>query len=741
VKYLTKGLKRALWVGGGDSGPLNEFLKYPDIELVVGLELDQTVTRRAFKYMAARPHYDDPRVQWWYGDATKSILMLPKEYFGSFDLVVVDLSDTVFSLAVSNELDVIEAISLLLRPGGIFEMNELFLKKVSKVFEYAVHYQFTDVPKICDQAAIFASNDVDFLSQPLTEHTFVENATLLVERDSMKTRHQFDRIHDYRHNPNPAFKKLCKKMEGESEEKPQSQAPGIMMIVEAENLSANLTSPENVRRSIIKAIKEVGLSVLPETSAGSSFPSFVIAMKEGYVAARIWSDLKYCALDIHLWSSFDSHEALKEAIVVKAFGGNIYDKSTSAYRIVAGGMFGLSNWKEESKKHGPQISQVCEDKTQVLRDQSSGPEVYKKALETTMDAFQGDKLTAFVICGKEKDDCPSVDVVKGHQKIESVISVSECPSDDDSLACTLDKVVAALDDIAIHIPVVVLDRFASRKAVAIFNYLYDNEYLDPLYRVALIATTDAKDELWRRRLVDEFREIVQMDPVSRAAVLFNTTTSSLELSVTVSGDDMFMEHLVNAVTAAQEKSSDMTLEIRSILGGHWRGYKKQMAPDSEFTHVTVASDYNNDDAYAQWKSQTQVASQTILQISNFVNGSPATVKMEDLLGACRNAFAHKTNSTMSVYRNFGADGAVCAGTWATGSAVVVWDGRFQVDLNVFSTLGRNEFDAFEHAIKKHLPGLGGWLRDTHPRGYGRIVNFQDETIGPNSFYSIHMSDA
>ena len=125
AKYIKEDIKRVLFVGAGDSGLLNEIVKYPNLELVVGLELDQHVTRMAFKHFGARPHYDDERVQWWYGDASKTLLMLPKEYFGSFDMVLVDLSDTIFALSVSGELDVIGALSLLLRPGGIFAMNEL----------------------------------------------------------------------------------------------------------------------------------------------------------------------------------------------------------------------------------------------------------------------------------------------------------------------------------------------------------------------------------------------------------------------------------------------------------------------------------------------------------------------------------------------------------------------------------------------------------------------------------------
>ena len=59
---------------------LNEILLYPGIATVVGLELDQKVVRMAFKYL--------DKVEWWFGDDTKSLLMLPKVYFGSFDMML-----------------------------------------------------------------------------------------------------------------------------------------------------------------------------------------------------------------------------------------------------------------------------------------------------------------------------------------------------------------------------------------------------------------------------------------------------------------------------------------------------------------------------------------------------------------------------------------------------------------------------------------------------------------------------
>jgi spermidine synthase len=104
---------------------LQEILKYPSLELAVGLELDQKVVRGAFKYFGTQPHWDNEKVQWWFGDASKSLLMLPEDYFGSFDVVLVDLSDTLLSLSVTKEMDIIGALSLLLRPDGVFAMNEL----------------------------------------------------------------------------------------------------------------------------------------------------------------------------------------------------------------------------------------------------------------------------------------------------------------------------------------------------------------------------------------------------------------------------------------------------------------------------------------------------------------------------------------------------------------------------------------------------------------------------------------
>jgi spermidine synthase len=53
---FPEGLKRVLWIGGGDAMFLHEILKHTELELAIGLELDQKVTRQAFKHFGAQPH-------------------------------------------------------------------------------------------------------------------------------------------------------------------------------------------------------------------------------------------------------------------------------------------------------------------------------------------------------------------------------------------------------------------------------------------------------------------------------------------------------------------------------------------------------------------------------------------------------------------------------------------------------------------------------------------------------------
>lgn len=160
--YL-KEMKRIVFIGGGDAMLLHESLKYPNVELVLGLELDQKVVRESLKHFHIQPHFDDPRVQWWFGDASKSLALIPREWFGTFDLVMVDLSETAMSISVTDDLDIFGALSLLMKPDGIFVKNELYYGQMSKLFDHSTFVYMTDYPILCDQDWAMGSNSIDFM--------------------------------------------------------------------------------------------------------------------------------------------------------------------------------------------------------------------------------------------------------------------------------------------------------------------------------------------------------------------------------------------------------------------------------------------------------------------------------------------------------------------------------------------------------------------------------------------------
>jgi len=640
AKYL-KEVKRLLWVGGGDSGLVNEIVKYPSLELAVGLELDQKVTRGAFKFFGAKPHFDNEKVQWWFGDASKSLLMLPEEYFGSFDMVLVDLSDTVLAFSVSQHLDIFSALSLLLKPEGLYVMNELFFQKVSNVFEYAINYFFTDVPEIGDQSYMIGSNGVDFLNRALTEHDLED---LYVESSTYKTKHQFDMVHDYRRNHNNAFKKLCKEGgEGEDELNEQEASPGILMIIEAENVSADLASIGDVKNAVTSAVESVGFEVLRTSALSPSKEAYdnnvrniVLIMKEGYVVVRTWPEYNHCSFDIHLWSSFNQHEAAKKAIIASV-GGDVGD--VTSYRIVAGGMFGVSTWKEDVESRGPKVTQTCEAPFHDEKDMSKMDEKsVAVAMEAGIGLVQDENAIVAVVCGYHTEPCDSIDIVQKHDSVKEVIPLYTCPgiksagefleSKKDSItACTNENVKILNEsfqenDKRLH--AVVLDRNAPKNMGSVVSQIltriFKSQSGAPKLEVApqffILATVEQKSEAWRRNLLDTVRkQIIVADPVSGARVFFNSSDTSIEFHVTSSGDELFFEHLTDLMQKV-ESETDLVVEVRNILGGLWKPEFIPILEPWEVSKYMSLGDFDRNSSLLQWRSQQPLGYQTVFQLEH-----------------------------------------------------------------------------------------------------------------------------
>eukprot|EP00957_Ditylum_brightwellii_P086904 6614292-Ditylum_brightwellii.AAC.1 len=94
-------------------------------------------------------------------------------------------------------------------------------------------------------------------------------------------------------------------------------------------------------------------------------------------------------------------------------------------------MFGMPDWKEESKLHGPQLSKSCVEQEVIVRDQPSPMNVKLQALELSLDVLQGTGLVAVVICGTKEEECTFLDIVQADSKFAKVIPLYEATLEDE----------------------------------------------------------------------------------------------------------------------------------------------------------------------------------------------------------------------------------------------------------------------------------------------------------------------
>lgn len=114
------GASSVLIIGGGDGGALREACKYPGLERIVMVELDEAVVRTATRFFRRfRSGFADPRVTLHIVDAFDYLRNAEGELF---DAVFVDLTD----FRHSDKLFTAESIALLkdrMRPASVLSLN------------------------------------------------------------------------------------------------------------------------------------------------------------------------------------------------------------------------------------------------------------------------------------------------------------------------------------------------------------------------------------------------------------------------------------------------------------------------------------------------------------------------------------------------------------------------------------------------------------------------------------------
>jgi len=745
ARYLETDIKRVAFVGGGDSMLLHNIIQYPTLEKVIGLEIDQFVTRGSFKHFGTSPHWDEhEKVEWWFGDATKTLPMLPKDYFGSFDLVLIDLSETVASLSVTDDLNIMEAMSLLLQPRGILVKNEyMYFKEQSHIYKEAMHIHWYTLPYVCSQSLILASNAIDFMRADYKKRD-VKTLLPLLDKDDI----QYGYLHDYQKNY--GHSKWCIDNTGTKFVEPETQerSPGVMMIIEAENANEKSLTTNSLKKTLEKIVKKHGFNVVTTLVPGDIDNGIVVTiLKEGYVVARTFPDKKYCAFDVQLWGSFSKQDDVKKALI-EAVGSKVRGGDSSSYRIVSGGMFGLATWKDDQKLSGPKIVKCDEDTTtNLVFDEPSDLAPAVSAVGESLKLIVDSDFTVLVLCGAGAE-CKTADEVKADQSpAANVIVLKPCASIvEDGFEYTADALKrmsdceveiwnildAEVSKIGQRIRAVVLDPTAPQSLAQLVLKMFTSavnkkRFLTPYGFVS--APVYDMEQVWRGVFTDKFRtEIFPVDPTFRSDIYVNNTAdgTSFMMSLFSSGDSHFGEKLVQYANQLETTTTGVTTEIRNVRGNTFDGF--QVLNPIDTTGNFTDADFDQQDNLKQWYGQQPLGFQILFQFE---------MKTKDRLNKTRKAFKASINSLFvpadqMVFETFSdlGDGELAVAVWSGGSAMFVYDGRTHADVNLF--LYEEDFrmmDRFEKDFVGRVNGMIRTLRDTQPRGIGHVINFQKDLKG------------
>jgi hypothetical protein len=554
--------------------------------------------------------------------------------------------------------------------------------------------------------------------------------------------------------------------------------PGALMVIEIEEVDHPLD--DSAKDAITGAVKQTGLTITHELLQDKTL---LYILREGYVLARMWPELRYCAFDIHLWSSFEKQNHL-EAELVSALSSKV----SSSYRVVTGGMFSDSIIEDNKRRNGPRVTEMCSGAADTSAQVRTEPNI-DAVVSQSVFLIQPSEAVVAVICDENSRPCISLDAVRKAAGSKKTVAVWTCTgaikpvnTSDGMVACEKETKQSFEDLVrrSGRISGIVLDPQVPRAMGQILYKLFSKSRFRRKVMTndsyVIISPIPDPSEGWRRELLERFRrEISVFDPSHRAQIFFNGTESSLELGVFSSGDASFYSHLRTLVYNTKE-ATKLKVEIRQVKNGIL-SFVAQFLPSDP----SSPQDYDPRASLEQWRSQKPLGLQQILHLDlkpSLSNGervligryqrpgiikkrtgdgtynvqydddgggkksglprekiqelekhSPVTAKqaLEAFSSALPSMEGHGFQSnSIKVYNDFG-DGCVIVAIWPSGTAILVWNGRSHMDVNFF-TLDQSEkpFERFASAFVDSLDFDVMSSYDLQPRGLGRVVNFRSD---------------
>jgi hypothetical protein len=595
---------------------------------------------------------------------------------------------------------------------------------------------------------VMGSRTVDFMSPTLTEH----GTPNLVVRDLETIEDHFDLYHDYAYNATSFH--LCDSLGDKKNDVTQMRSPGIMMTVEAEDVTGDL-SGGGLKLNLSNALEKEGLHVITSDVIESDSKVITyISLKEGYVIARAILESKYVGFDIHFWSAMDKHEAAKDALVA-AVGGN--GLALSTYRLIAGGMFGIGTWKEDEKLRGPQFEEICrvvkETAPTVTNNEGDASQgdldiVMREGLRI----LDGQSLKVAMLVGNDDRSKVAAEkhcaTIASYESVKEVVSMN-CPSmvdfnefseeaGDALTACEkhLHDIFAENTNDA-RFDVIVIDSTAEMVTSSILLKLFaarrKHFLVDVLEEDSVIMSTivDNEDEAWKRNMLLLFKDDVFVDaPTAFAEVIFENSETNSEFSLLLvnGGGNNFVGNLNKTMAEFNEMKDDnqsITGRVRVINGGEWM-FQDDFVPSRTY----LPDDYDQSGPFAQWKTQNPIGHQFIIQLEP----NPSILKkikvtdsllMKATIGAINSSDLPGLDASAVMKFCDVGEGCLLAALWEGGSLAILWDGRNHVDVNLFTYVEDIEIgDDFVTNFLLVIPSFTTMLRDEQPRGTGRNVAYQ-----------------
>ena len=775
--YL-KEMKRIVFIGGGDSMLLHESLKYPNVELVLGLELDQKVVRESLRYLHTQPHFDDPRVQWWFGDASKSLALLPREWFGTFDLVMVDLSETAMSLSVNDDLDIFGALALLMKPEGVFVKNELYFGQMSQLFDHSIFVNMRNYPMLCDQDWAMGSNRVDFLHPKIYEGLLETHDIPTLEYSPLEDEDEhYKLIKDYSYNDarkqgkcDLYDKEVAEAKEGVSANKTDPVKPtrstGVLLVVEAEGVTDFSPLEEEIYDILVdEGLTPLGPPNINSASGTAASSAIFIALEEGYVTAHYYPDNAYVGLEVVFWSKIVKHDDVREALL-NAIG---VEDSYSSYRVIHGGMLGAKNWKNDINEMGPVNKNLrnCDPEKEEIE-----PQIGEGAIPTeTFDAAviaslamlpkKTDKVMA-VLCGeKGSNPCKTAESLSKNAKVDEVVAIWSCEDDggereegdDETIrhvySCQPRGIKRASQKVE-GFSAVVIDPDASPQFVLsqISEYCVSDRHGALRDGVTFMTSLNTVEE---KKFFSTCVSRLTLKHVRSSRITLDKTS---QFGLIGTNNKGFVRKVVNIQEAIETKTGVRTI-IDKMRGGPVQ-WQHNYDPE-QYDHTS----YDERDALKQYTNQIPLASQSLYHLE---------VTKEEEVEAMTAAFVKDTidfvlanNSKFGKGKFSGAkravfsdeigDGCVIVAIVPDGHLIVTWDGASRMTLNLLThgeeyeilpseamdifpnplppevevptsilTEHKNDFiDAFMSKMPSSMVVTG---REQMPRGANRVVNFK-----------------